>query len=114
MAQDNSKRLKKGEKLLQEGAVGNSVFFVQSGKIRAYLERGGHPLEVAVFGPQQVIGEQWLFSQARSAFSYEATQETHVVEIPLDVLKVHMEKMNPALKMIFKSMGDELKNARQI
>jgi len=114
MSQDNSKRLKKGEKLILEGTLGQSVFFVQSGRLRAILERGGQILEVSTVGPQQVIGEQWLFSQTKSAFTYEAMQETHVLEIPLEVLKLTLEKMNPALKMIFKSMGEELKGARQI
>ncbi len=113
MSQDSGKRLKRGEKLLLEGSNGNSVYFIQSGKIRAFLERGGKTIEVATLGAQQVIGDQWLFTQSKSLYSFEALQETHIVEIPVDVLKVHYEKSNPALKLIVKSMSDELKNARQ-
>jgi len=114
MAQDGSRRLKKGDKLLSEGDAGTALFFVQSGKLRTFLERGGRSIEVGVVGAQQVIGDQWLFSQAKSVFSVEALQETHLLEIPIDVLKGQLEKANPALKLIVKSMADELKGARHL
>lgn len=114
MSQDSARRLKRGEKLLIEGAPGNSIFFIQSGRIRMSLERAGKTIEVGVLGPQQVIGDQWLFSQSKSLFNYEALQECQILEIPVEVLKTHLDKSNPALKLIVRSMADELKGARQI
>lgn len=114
MSQDTARKLKKGEKLLAEGSPGNVLFFIQSGRVKVSLERGGKAIEVAVLGPQQVIGDQWLFSQtSKSLFNYEALQECHILEVPVDLIKAHLEKSNAALKLIVKSMADELKGARQ-
>lgn len=113
MSNDTSKRYKKGEKIILEGSPGDVIFFVQSGKFKAYLERGGKTIEIGIYGAQQVIGDQWIFSQSKSLFTFEAMQESQVLEIPVEVIKAQLEKSNPALKLIVKSMGDELKTARQ-
>lgn len=113
MSNDNSKRYKKGEKLLLEGGSGDVIFFIQSGKFKAYLERGGKTIEVGIYGSQQVIGDQWIFSQSKSLYTFEAMQESQVLELPVEVVKAQMEKSSPVLKLVVKSMSDELKVARQ-
>lgn len=113
MSQDSLKKLKKGEKIVLEGGSSPTLFFIQSGKFKAYLERGGKAIEVGTLGPQQVIGDQWIFSQSKSLYTYEALQESQVLQIPVEVMKAAFEKSNPALKIVIKSMADELKVARQ-
>ena len=109
---DNVKKLKRGEVLLKEGESCNSVYLIQSGKIALTLERGGKKIEITTLGTSQVIGEHALFSSAKNLFSAEAASETRVLEIPAEIMKLQFEKAAPGIKLLVKSMSDEVKVAR--
>jgi len=111
--QNGSKKLKRGEILFKEGDAPSSVYMIQSGKIGLMLERGTKRLEVASLGPSQVVGEGGLFSSGKAAFTAEALQETKLLEVPLDLMKQQYEKSPPGVKLMVKSLVEDLRQARQ-
>jgi CRP-like cAMP-binding protein len=113
-AMDNAaKKLKKGEQLFKEGDVLQVVYLIQSGKIGLMVERGTSAVEVATVGGSQVLGDGSLFSNSRAPFSAIALQETRYLEVPIELMKQQFEKTPPGVKLIVKSLSDDLKGARQ-
>lgn len=110
---DNVKKLKRGEILFKEGDAPASVYMVQTGKIGLMVERNGKFLEIVALGPSQVFGEQALFSTGRHAFTAQALQETKVLEVPVDLMKLQFEKAMPGMKLLTKSLVDEVRLSRQ-
>lgn len=107
---DNSKRFKKGEIVFKEGDPSDVVYIIQSG----CLDRGGKKFEVTQLAAMQLAGEQSLNSNAKQAFTAEALQETKVLEIPADVLKLQLEKATPGIKLVVKSLVEETRQTRQL
>ena len=111
---DGVKKLKRGEILFKEGDAPTHVYMIQTGKMALLSERSGKPLEVAVLGPSQVIGEQAMFSAtARHEFTAEAQQETKLLEVPIELMKAQLEKCPPGIKLLVKSNSDEIKQQRK-
>lgn len=109
---DNVKKLKRGELLFKEGDAPVAVYLVQSGKIGLMLERGGKYLEITTAGPSQVVGEQALFSNGRQGFTAQALQETKILEVPVDLMKQQFEKSPTGIKLLVKSLTEDLRQAR--
>lgn len=113
MSQDRVRKLKKGEVLIKEGDISEVLFFVQAGKIQGVIDRGSKKYDMGQIKPQQMIGDQWVISSgSKSPMTYQAMQESTVLEIPLAAAKAQFESSNPVLKLMVKSMGEELKNFR--
>jgi len=111
---DQVKKLKRGETLFKEGEAPGAVYLIQSGKLALVSERAGKSLEVAVLGPSQVVSEQILFSTtAKNEYTAQALQETKLLEVPLDVMKAQFEKCPPGIKLMAKSLSDEIKATRK-
>lgn len=111
---DTVKKLKRGEILFKEGETPKSVFLIQTGKIALMSERSGKSLEVAVLGPSQVLGEAALFSTtAKHEYTAEALQETKLLEVPLELMKAQFEKCPPGIKLMTKSLSDEMRSMRK-
>lgn len=107
------KKLKRGEVLFKEGDTPTAIYLIQAGKVGLMLQRGTNQLEVATLGISQVIGEGAMFSNGKQAFSAQALQEARVLEIPLELIKQQYEKSPTGIKLLVKSMADDLKVARQ-
>jgi CRP/FNR family cyclic AMP-dependent transcriptional regulator len=76
------KHLKKGEPLVKEGDMSNSMYWVQSGTLRLFKKKGAGFIELGVVHSGEVVGEMsFLDNQPRSA-SVEALQPCDIVEIP--------------------------------
>lgn len=110
---DSVRKLKRGEILFKEGDAPQVIYMVQTGKIGLMVERNGKFLEVTSLGPSQVFGEQALFSNGRHTFAAQALQESKVLEVPVDMMKQQFEKAPPGIKLMVKSMVDEIKISRQ-
>lgn len=110
---DNGKRFKKGEIVFKEGDPSDVVYIVQSGRLLLSVDRGGKRFEVTQLGPMQIAGEQGLNSNAKQTYTAEAMQETKVLEIPVDVLKTQVEKATPGIKLLVKSLTEEIRQTRQ-
>ncbi len=110
---ENAKKLKRGELLFKEGDNVQTVYMIQSGKVGLMVERGSNRLEVSTLGVAQIVGESGLFSTAKHVFTGEALQECKIVEVPVDLLKQQLEKTPPGIKLLVKSLVEEVRQARQ-
>jgi hypothetical protein len=111
---DTIKKLKRGEVLFKEGETPTAVYLIQSGKIGLMSERSGKSLEVATLGPSQVVSEHALFSAtAKNDYTAEAMQETKLLEVPLELMKKLFEGCPPGIKLMAKSLSDEIKATRK-
>lgn len=111
---ESAKKLKKGGVLFKEGDQVQTVYLIQSGKIGLMHERSGKRLEVATLGNSQALGESGLFSNSRHQFTAEALQDCKYLEVPLDMMKQQFEKSPPGVKLLMKSLADDVKQARQM
>lgn len=110
---DNVRRFKKGDFVFKEGDPSQIIYIVQSGRLSLCVDRGGKRIEVTHLSTSQIFGEQALFSNAKQAFTVEAQQETKVMEVPAELLKAQFEKSPPGIKLLVKSLVDEIRQSRQ-
>ena len=105
-----SKTLKRGELLFKEGDPIQNIYVIKSGKISLFVERSGKKVEILTMGPSQVLGEQALLTMARTQMSAEASIETKLIEMPLETMKSQYAAATPGLKLMMKSLVDDLKS----
>ncbi len=109
---ENARRYKKGEVIFKEGDSPQFIYIVQSGRLALNVERGGNKLEVAQLNTSQVFGEQAIFSNGKQAFSVETLQETKLIEVPVELLKGQFNQTPPGIKLLVKSLVDEIRTMR--
>lgn len=109
---DQGRRLKKGDVLFSEGDVLDKVFVIQSGRVSINLVRSGRTISLEEIGPSQLIGEQAVTGNGKATFNAVATSEVRVLELPATVLKDQIENSAGGVKLMSKSMGDEIKRLR--
>ena len=107
-----SKTLKRGELLFKEGEPIQNIYVIKSGKMSLFVERSGKKIEIMTMGPSQVLGEQALLSLARAQMSAEATTETKLIEMPLEAMKSQYASSTAGIKLMMKSLVDDLKVAQ--
>jgi CRP-like cAMP-binding protein len=106
------KKFKKGEVIVKEGDTPKTFYIIQSGKVSVFLERGGQKIEIDLAGPGQIIGEQGIFGFPKQTYTYEATSEVKVTELPIDPLKTVYEKSPAPIKLFLKALGEDIRRAR--
>lgn len=112
MAADGLKRLKKGEVLFRENTPITHLYVVQSGRLSLQVERAGKRLEIMPTVVGQMLGDQGLFTSGRHMFTAEAMQECRLMEVPLETMKTQVNGASAGIKILLKSMVDELKQLR--
>lgn len=110
---ENGKRYKKGEYLFKEGDLTKMLYIIERGRVVLTVERNGKKIELATMNKSQILGEQSIFSNARQAFNAEAQQECQIMEVPVDMIKTQFGNSPPGVKLIMKSLVDEVRQARQ-
>lgn len=110
---DNARKVKRGEVIFKEGDQPTAVYMIQQGRVGLLLERSAKNLEVTTLGASQILGEHAIFSTARHEYTAQAQQETKVLEIPIDIMKQQFEKCPPGIKLLVKSLVDDMKAARK-
>jgi len=106
------KKLKRGEVLFKEGEAPSAVYMIQGGKVGLMVEKA-KGLEVAALGVNQVIGEHALFTSAKHEYTAQAIQESRVLEVPVELMKAQFEKCPPGIKLLLKSLVDDMRQARK-
>lgn len=110
---EKGKRYKKGEYLFKEGDLTDRLFIIEKGRVSLTVERNGKKTEILSLAKTQILGEQSIFSNARQGFNAEATQECMIMEVPVDLIKSQFANSPPGVKLIMKSLVDEVKQGRQ-
>jgi CRP-like cAMP-binding protein len=81
--EDVSQRLKpvryrQGETIIQEGASGQEMYFIESGRVRVVRESGSRPLLLAELGAGEVFGEMALLTGRPRSASVTALSEVNL------------------------------------
>lgn len=83
-----------GGVIVREGAPGDRMFFVCSGRVRVVKETpGGAPVRLAEFGPGDFFGEMSLVESVARSASVIATEPTRVCTLKaLDFYKLYRQR----------------------
>lgn len=107
----NVKVYKKGEFLFKEGDKIQSLLLIQQGAVSLCLARPKKNVDLFQVSSSQVLGEQALKGATTHPLSAIATQETKVVEIPIDLIKQQTEATPQTVKVLIKSLVERLATA---
>lgn len=106
-----SRRLKKGELLFNEGENSRAMYFIKSGMIRIFKKKGESNIEIDTIRAGQVLGElAFLDGNPRSA-SAEALTECELNEISGPTFQDTLMKMPDWLKIMLKTVVGRLRTA---
>lgn len=103
------RRYRRGALLIQEGDIGDSLYIVLDGRLRAFLgEESGKELTLGLYGPLEYVGEMSLDGGPRSAH-VEAVVSTLCAVVTRDQLLAYIARQPEfALEM----MGRLIRRAR--
>lgn len=102
----------KGEAITEEGASGDSAFFIVSGEVEVYKKnKMGKQSLVGRLGADELIGEICLFTDRpiRSATVIAYTQKVQVVELKKADFEAELQSLSPRMQMITQAMIRRLK-----
>lgn len=103
------RHLKKGDALMKEGDMSNSMYWVQSGTLRLFKKKGQGFIELGVVHSGEVVGEMsFLDNQARSA-SVEALQPCDIIEIPRGKFDEFMNAQPSWMKSLIQTLVKRLR-----
>ena len=101
--------LRKGAQIIHEGDVGDTLYIVLSGRLRAYATGAdGRELTYGVYGAGEFVGEMGLDGGARSAH-VEAVEATLCVVVARPTLEQHLQA-DPAFA--FELLAKVIRRAR--
>lgn len=104
-------QLKKGELLFKEGDPSRSMYFLKSGMIRIFKNKGKSSIEIETIHSGQILGElAFLDGNPRSA-SGEALSNCDLMEITSDQFTQALKIMPDWLKLLLKTVVMRLRNA---
>lgn len=85
------RQLRKGRQIIAEGDLGDTLFIVLTGRLRAFsVGADGREVTYAHYGPGEFVGEMGLDGGPRSAH-VEAVQATLVSVVTRPTLQAHLE-----------------------
>lgn len=105
----NVKIYKKGETIFKEGDKLSGLLILQKGGVNICLQKNKKLTDITQIGPNNVFGEQALAGNGSTNVTAVATNECHVMEIPLDNWKSIVEASNPFLKVVVKSLTERIR-----
>ena len=76
----------RGERVIQEGAEGNSMFILLRGTANVSVNKNGSPIQVAALGSGDYFGEMSLLTGERRSATVRADGDCYVMEISKDVM----------------------------
>lgn len=107
----NVKVFKKGEVIFKEGDKLTNLFFLQKGGINICLQKNRKITDITQIGPNHVFGEQALAGTGSTNVTALATNECHVMELPVESFKSIVEASNPFIKMVVKSLTERIRTS---
>ena len=75
---------KPGDQIVQQGELGNSMYIISTGEVKAMVDRGGQQLPVATLKDGQFFGEMALLSGEPRSATIVATKNTELLELNKD------------------------------
>jgi CRP/FNR family cyclic AMP-dependent transcriptional regulator len=89
-AQGVQRRYRRGALLIQEGELGDTLYIVLQGRLRAFLgDNSGKELTLGIYGPLEYVGEMSLDGGSRSA-NVEALETSLCSVVTRDILLAYI------------------------
>lgn len=107
------KTFQKGDTIFNDGDKINHLYLIQSGTVSVGLYKDKKWIEVYTLSSQHILGESSLWGSNQYTLSAIATSELKLILLPIESIKFQLENLNPALKVIQKSLMDRNKLAIQ-
>ncbi len=105
-----------GDVLFRQGDVGSTLIFIESGQLAAIVRQpSGSDLEIARFGPGEVVGEMALLDPAPRSATVTAVKATLVYEFSRDALvRLRQEAPRAAAGLVRAVIRDVTRRLREI
>lgn len=89
-----------GKVLIREEEAGDSMFVVTSGRLEARGHFDGRELQLASFGPGDVIGEVAFLNRVPRTATVTAVEDSTYVELPGEEVRAQLAEVPEALKLL--------------
>ena len=97
------RRFKKGERIFEQGSVGDSFYVICGGKVRVVRDEDGALKEIAALDEGSFFGEMAILSGSpRTASVESASEETELLEISANLLSQLSERYPPVAQALKK------------
>jgi CRP-like cAMP-binding protein len=104
-------KIKKGEMLFHENENIESIFLIQSGRVKTFLQRSKSNIELQQINAPTVLGESLILGPAKQTYSCLAITDVTLLQIPIDGIRSLLEGSNQMMKFLIKALIDQLKNS---
>ncbi len=105
----NARQLKRGEFLFKETDKVQTVYIVQSGQLSLQFFKNKKNVEVMTVSTGYVFADNIVLASSQYAYSAMASQETKVIEIPIEVFKSQYESFHQIYRSFIKTSCERLK-----
>jgi CRP/FNR family transcriptional regulator, cyclic AMP receptor protein len=110
-----ARRLEPGDRLFEEGDPGDSMYVVQSGKVRIFRRVGPIEVNIAALGPGELLGEMAVLEGLPRTACAVAAEPTVVVELDKKVFETMIKDNGEIALRILRKLSARLREAdRQI
>ena len=97
-----------GETIVEEGASASEIFIILRGKVAIILDRNNDPLELAVFGPGDCIGEASVIGVQQHSASAVVKEDAVIIALTRSMLMDIYEQDKNAFSMLILNIAREL------
>lgn len=109
----NTKTLKEGEVLFQEGSCGRELFIIQEGKVGVYKNSPDGAIELATIEKNGIIGEMSLLDNQPRSATIKALEKSKVIIINENVFQAALKKAPVWLTSIVKIVVSRLRDTNK-
>ncbi|MBD3315852.1 MAG: cyclic nucleotide-binding domain-containing protein [Chitinivibrionales bacterium] len=109
----NTRNLKAGEVLFEEGTTGRELYIVQEGRLGVYKKTTDEEIELAVLEKNAMIGEMSLLDHLPRSATIRAVEDAAVLEVNEGVFHAGLRKAPIWLSSIIKIVVSRLRDANK-
>jgi len=109
----NTRTVKKGETLFNEGSSGRELFIIQEGKVGVYKDTAEGSVELATIEKPGIIGEMSLLDNQPRSATIRAIEDTTVIVIDQKMFEATLQKAPVWLTSIVKIVVSRLRDTNR-
>ncbi len=109
----NTRTLKPGEILFEEGSQGRELFIIQSGRVGVYKDTPEGRIELATIEKGGIVGEMSLLDNLPRSATIEALEETRALIVNESVFQAALQKAPIWLTSIVKIVVSRLRDTNK-
>ena len=96
-------KVKKGEKIIEEGALGQGLYLVENGSVKVCKEENGKIEEIAKLGRGELFGEMSLIEDQLTSASVEAATNVGLIVIKREDFEELINKNSEIAFKVYKA-----------